>query len=238
MRTLPFSSLVDYLTHSGWMANVQFILFVVIFGMLADRAWRSLGWFGNSLPPNERITSKVIDQITSACMSMGLLLTFSGLYQYIGVPSDQQDRWPLLLALGSSAIGYGAMMLFQLVGTLDEWRDAASARVEPEPLRAPPPTPSPRVIAEPPLPTNGRDSPPPGPKRPSVTRDASPLVPHFQETPYPDLRSKNHESQSDVDDGSRSRHLGSLVPGTAHAPSAGLGSLGNHAVEESTGPRV
>lgn len=130
MNGMPFKSLVDYLTHSGWMANAQFLMFVAVFAMLADRAWRSIGWFGHSLPEHERIASKVIDQITSACMSMGLLLTFSGLYQYIGVPSDQQDRWPLLLALGSSALGYGSMMLFQLVGTLDEWRDAARARAE------------------------------------------------------------------------------------------------------------
>lgn len=122
----PFGHLSSYLLHSGWIAAVQFALFTAIVCVLADRGLRATGRCGASLADGERITSKMLDQMTCACMGMGLLLTFSGLYTYIGA-NQQQDRWPLLLALGSSALGYGAWTIFAFVGVLDEWREASGS---------------------------------------------------------------------------------------------------------------
>lgn len=127
----PLNDLVSYLWGSGWLASIQFALFVALFCGAADRTARAWGWYGPAFEPDEKIASPMLEQLTYACMGMGLLLTFSGLYTFVGL-EQQDDRQPLLLALGSSALGYGGWTLIAVAGMADHVRPSKVATSPPD----------------------------------------------------------------------------------------------------------
>ena len=202
MEFIPFPSLAKYLLHCGWLGDAQFGLYVAIFGLLADRGWRKASGDHGGFPQGELVVSKVVEQLTGACMSMGLLLTFAGLYQYIGGANDQQDRWPLLLALGSSALGYTPMMFLQIAGMIDVWKEQAPEGVH----RA--------VSLDPPV------------------GSVDELISRQSLVSPKSTRSRLHESQCDDDVDGRSGHLGGPVPGAVVAAATGVGGVDHHAVED------
>lgn len=126
---MPFPHLIQYLSGSNGLAAVQFVVFVAVFALLVDRAVRAVGWLGRPLACGEPVANAVVDGLTQFCVGLGLLLTFSGLYGYIG-SGQGDDQAALLMALGSSALGYSAWTLCSAAAVVDGWRGVA-AKSEP-----------------------------------------------------------------------------------------------------------
>jgi len=122
---MPFPHLIQYLSGSNGLAAVQFVVFVAVFALLVDRAVRAMGWLGRPLASGEPVANAVVDGLTQFCVGLGLLLTFSGLYGYIG-SGRGDDQAALLMALGSSALGYSAWTLCSAAAVVDGWRGVSA----------------------------------------------------------------------------------------------------------------
>ena len=99
---MPFPHLLQYLSGSNTLAAVQFAVFVTIFALLVDRTLRAFGWLGRPLADGEPVANAVVDGLTQFCVGLGLLLTFSGLYGYIG-SGEPGEQAALLAKLGGRA---------------------------------------------------------------------------------------------------------------------------------------
>ncbi len=108
-----FIMLKQYLDGNGLLAVVQLafmaaLVHVLIVGLIT------------SLVPGRNASTLVASQLAQAlaqvCIGLGLLLTFSGVYQMVTAGAGQ-DQNGLSLALGSSALGYSAWV-FCAFGTL------------------------------------------------------------------------------------------------------------------------
>ena len=117
------TALMQYLTQSNWLAGVQFAIYLAVLHRLLDRSLRARGLFGRRLELRQRVADPALDALALLCLGMGLLLTFSGLYGYIGSGSNR-DQAALLLALGSSAVGYSAWTFCAIGAVVDAWRPA------------------------------------------------------------------------------------------------------------------
>jgi hypothetical protein len=117
------TALMQYLTQSNWLAGVQFAIYLAVLYRLLDRSLRAWGLFGRRLELRQRVADPALDALARLCLGMGLLLTFSGLYGYIGSGSIR-DQAALLLALGSSAVGYSAWTFCAIGAVVDAWRPA------------------------------------------------------------------------------------------------------------------
>lgn len=124
-----FPSLAKYLIASNWLAAMQFGLFVAIMCLLVDRALRATALVGKPLAMDEPVASSTLDSLTRLCLGLGLLLTFSGLYGYIG-SGRGGDQDALLMALGSSALGYSAWTLAAIAAVIDALRRTYNGRAK------------------------------------------------------------------------------------------------------------
>ncbi|HPM82082.1 MAG TPA: hypothetical protein PLF81_15350 [Candidatus Anammoximicrobium sp.] len=115
------TSLTQYLSQSNWLASLQFLVYLGVLYRLLERCLLAAGLFGWQLTPQQRVLDPVLDTLARLCLGMGLLLTFSGLYGYIG-SGTQGDQASLLLALGSSALGYSAWTFCAVGGVVDAVR--------------------------------------------------------------------------------------------------------------------
>ena len=122
--------LLRYLTGSNWLATAQFLLFILIMYRLADRALRATGRWGEPLAATEPVARSTMESLARLCLGLGLLLTFSGLYGYIGNHGGD-DHQSLLMALGSSAIGYSAWTLVAAAAVIDSFRGIESDSASP-----------------------------------------------------------------------------------------------------------
>ncbi|MEO8497452.1 MAG: hypothetical protein ABI614_20465 [Planctomycetota bacterium] len=111
MNAVPY--LQRYLADSNWLALVQMLIFAgIIYLLLA----RTVGVFRDGAGGS--VANSLIEHLTQLCMGLGLLLTFSGLYSYMAAGSSG-DQGPLLMALGSSAIGYSGWTVCAAASVID-----------------------------------------------------------------------------------------------------------------------
>jgi len=115
MNALPY--LQRYLSHSNWLALVQLMIFAAIIYLVAERTVRSVGMLRPVVAGP--VANGLAENLARLCMGLGLLLTFSGLYSYMAAGSTG-DQGPLLLALGSSAIGYSAWTVCAAAAVIDD----------------------------------------------------------------------------------------------------------------------
>jgi len=114
------SHLVEYLRNTPLVSAGQFILLALIFHLVFYRSLRRVGWIGDALRTPERVANDLVESLVQLNVGLGLLLTFSGVYGLIGSGGGTEDgNWPLLLALGSSALGYSGYAACALGSVLD-----------------------------------------------------------------------------------------------------------------------
>ena len=128
-------ALNQYLYQSNGLAAVQFVIYLAVLHRLLDRSVRAGGAFGRRLTPQQRVADPLLDALARLCLGMGLLLTFSGLYGYISSGSSR-DQAALLLALGSSAVGYSAWTFCAIGAVVDAWRPASEEMVQARGMQA------------------------------------------------------------------------------------------------------
>ncbi len=103
---LPF--LFTYLRHTSWISIGQFMLLAAIVFIVLDRASRKAKLYEPALNEDEPICHALTQNMAQLNVGIGLLLTFSGVYGLIGSADSNDGHWSLLMALGSSALGYSA----------------------------------------------------------------------------------------------------------------------------------
>lgn len=132
---IPCEHLWNYLTHTSAVSVVQVALLALIVHLVSVRSFRRLGWGGDPLAAAEAVANEFIQGLTQLNVGLGLLLTFSGVYGYIGA-GQEDDGWSLLLALGSSALGYSAYAVCAVGPIVDGMRQERPAAL---PAEAPAP---------------------------------------------------------------------------------------------------
>lgn len=135
------SHLVEYLRNTPLVSAGQFILLALIFHLVFYRSLCRLGWLGAALRTPERVANDTVESLVQLNVGLGLLLTFSGVYGLIGAGGGTADgNWPLLLALGSSALGYSGYAACALGSVLDSL-GAREPVTKSAPVPEPPPPP-------------------------------------------------------------------------------------------------
>jgi len=114
-----FHYLFDYLANTSWVSLVQVALLAAILHLVIYRSLRRLGWLGEALRPQERVANELVDSLAQLNVGLGLLLTFSGVYGLIGAGQSNDGNWSLLMALGSSALGYSSYAACAFGSVLD-----------------------------------------------------------------------------------------------------------------------
>ena len=139
---LPFLHLMAYLSNTSLVSAIQFVLLAAIFHLVVYRSLRRLGWLGSALSSTDRVADDLVQSLAQLNIGLGLLLTFSGVYGLIGAGNGQDGSWPLLMALGSSALGYSGYAACALGSVLDSVR-RDETRPEPAAVAASPQQPGP-----------------------------------------------------------------------------------------------
>lgn len=140
-----FVYLVAYLRNTSLVSTVQFVLLAAIFHRVVYRSLRRTGWLGLTLPSKDRVADDLVQSLAQLNIGLGLLLTFSGVYGLIGAGDGQDGNWSLLMALGSSALGYSGYAACALGSVLDSVRrgetppELAAAAANPPPPSPPQP---------------------------------------------------------------------------------------------------
>lgn len=194
--------LFEYLSNTSLLSAVQIGVLYLIVALLIARTCRVLRLPGTTpLPAEEPVANDLVQGLTQLCVGMGLVLTFAGVFQFIG--GDQsQGSWALLLALGSSAIGYSSYALTAL-GSI---ADGLATQVELPTARFD------HVSAD------GNSTPSTTSNKTASTRKRS-------------SKRNRHETANVDDSGRRSRHLGDPVCAPLPAPQ-GLGSLDGYQLRD------
>jgi len=116
---LSFRYLGEYLRNTSMLSVVQVVLLAAIVHLLVYRSLRCLGWIGAALRAPEGVANEMVESLVQLNVGLGLLLTFSGVYGLIGAGGGEDGNWSLLMALGSSALGYSGYAACALGSVFD-----------------------------------------------------------------------------------------------------------------------
>jgi len=229
--------LSKYVAHTNLLAYAQLLLFVFLLYRFLVRSLTSTWYRAMSAECDVVIADQFMEELTRLCFALGLLLTFSGLYAYIGNPNSS-DTWSLMLALGSSAVGYSAWTICALGSAVD----VAIGTVDGDLPGADLPDVVDDEIGNDVLNSSDRDAPPRHVVDEVRRRSRRPVVEHppivSQETEMANRSSerdelnfdegrKTDESKTHVHIGSSSRHLGGVVH-HSDSTTEGLGGLAGY----------
>lgn len=134
-----FCCLFQYFRNTSIVSVGQFLLLAAIVHLVCYRGLRRLGWLGAPLRPPDRVADELVESLAQLNVGLGLLLTFSGVYGMIGAGDGDDGNWSLLMAQGSSALGYSSYAACALGSVLDSVRGRGTP---PEPAAADTPQPA------------------------------------------------------------------------------------------------
>jgi len=226
MNTLPH--LQRYLWDANWLALVQLMIFGGIIYLVAERTSRCLGVLRHGA--EGPVANCLVENLTRLCMGLGLLLTFSGLYGYMAADSSGHQG-PLLMALGSSAIGYSAWTICAAAAVIDGLVPNAAygeriGACDRSHGRECQPSKTPAASAE--LLTES----------PCIVSPAYASEPPARRYSFLPLREPNNEQELDDDPGGRRRHLGGPADNADHEDGTALGSLDGYQQREFGGEEL
>lgn len=116
---VPLQHLWTYLSNTSVMSAVQVGLLSLIVYLVTERGLRKFRLVFEPLPQGEPVANGFVQGLTQLNMGLGLLLTFSGVFGLIACGAGEDGDWSLLLALGSSALGYSGYAVCALAVVLD-----------------------------------------------------------------------------------------------------------------------
>lgn len=98
-----------YIAQTNFLSVVQVILLGIVVHQILYRGWCSLAAWPERLKPDQPVADDLVQGAAQLCLGLGLVLTFAGVYGHVGTGGGEDGS--LLLALGSSALGYSAFAL-------------------------------------------------------------------------------------------------------------------------------
>ena len=116
---VPLQHLWVYLTNTSVMSAVQVGLLSLIVYIVMERTLRKFRLLVKPLTKGEPVANGFVQGLTQLNMGLGLLLTFSGVFGLIASGGGRDGDWSLLLALGSSALGYSGYAVCALAVVVD-----------------------------------------------------------------------------------------------------------------------